>query len=132
MTTSVEPSFARRRRAAALQKLVHYLTAFTMLLKGWAKSDHPEGHWPVILLFFAAAAWIAIITVLHDRLHAHVRLLTASVYALECLVTAVMAAVYVGEGKRALPWFWALASLLFLVALVVHLRRTRRGNATPS
>jgi hypothetical protein len=119
------------RRAAVLQKLVHFLTALTLLMKGVAKMEHPEGYWPVILFFFASAAYIAAITALHDRLHHHVRSITASVYAIECIATALMAWVYAGEGKKGLPWAAAVASAMFLVALVVHLAKTRGNGPHP-
>jgi hypothetical protein len=72
--------------------------------------------------------WILAITLLHDRLHAHARLLTASVYAIESIATAIVAALYFAEGKRFLPWVTALGSLGFAIALIVHLTQTRRGN----
>ncbi|HEY0158094.1 MAG TPA: hypothetical protein VGF28_12485 [Thermoanaerobaculia bacterium] len=119
------------RRAAVLQKIVHVLTALTLLLKGVAKLEHPEGYWPVILFFFASAAYIAAIAVLHDRLHHHVRRITASVYALESLATAAMACVYAHEGKKGLPWAAGAASAMFLVALVVHLVKTGGNGPHP-
>lgn len=115
-----------KRRATILQKLVHFLTAFAITMKGIAKLEHPHGYELVIALFFAAAIYIVTITLLHDRLHAHERLLTASVYVLEAIVTAIVAALYFGEGKRALPWMFVFASAMFVVATVVRLVRTRR------
>ncbi len=119
----------RKRRAAILQKIVHFLTAFVLTLKGIGKLDHPHGLWPAILFFFAAAAWILAITLLHDRLHHHERALTASVYIIEAIATAIVAALYFAEGKRALPLVTLLGSLGFAIALIVHLKRTRNlGN----
>ncbi|HYO77048.1 MAG TPA: hypothetical protein VE010_11345 [Thermoanaerobaculia bacterium] len=115
-------------RSAFLQKLVHFLTAFTLALKGFSKLDHPEGYWPVIILFFASAAYIVVVTLLHDRLHHHERWISASIYALEAVAMAIMAAVYLSEGKRALGTVATLAPIGFTIALIVHLRRTRGGN----
>jgi len=56
------------RRAALLQKFVHFLTAFTILMKALAKLEHPEGYTAVITLFLAASIYIVVITLLHDRL----------------------------------------------------------------
>ena len=109
-------------------KVVHFLTAFALLMKGIAKLEHPHGVWPVIVFFFAASAWIVVITLLHDRLHHHARLLTASVYAIECVATAIVALLYFREGKHALPFVYAAASIGFAVALAVHLTRTRGGG----
>jgi hypothetical protein len=111
-----------------LPKIVHFLTALTLLLKGISKLDHPEGYWPVILFFFASAAYILVITILHDRLHHHERALTASVYAIESAVTATVAWLYAHEGKKGLPWAAGFAAIMFAVALVVYLRKTRRDS----
>ena len=115
-----------RKRAEFLQKLVHYLTAFTILMKALTKLEHPEGYWPLIILLFAASAYIVVITLLHDRLHHHVRRLDASVFAIECAVMAIVSWLFFGEGKTALASVYALASVGFAVALVVRL--TRRGH----
>ena len=117
-----------KKRAVILQKFVHYLTALVLVPKGVTKLEHPHGLWPAILFFFAAAAWIAAITLLHDRLHRHARLLTASVYALESIATLIVAALYFADGKRGLPWLMTAAAAGFAIALIIHLRRTRRGN----
>jgi hypothetical protein len=119
---------SRSRRAAVLQNVVHILTALVLALKGISKLEHASAYWPVIVFFFASAAWILAITILHDRLHAHERVLTASVYAIECVATAIMAGLYLAEGKRGLPWAMAVAAIAFAVALVVHLRKTSTGS----
>ena len=81
----------KQERSAQLNKLVHFLTALTILLKGVAKLEHPAGYWPVILFLFASAIYIATITILHDRLHHHERILTASVCLIECIALATAA-----------------------------------------
>jgi tellurite resistance protein TehA-like permease len=120
------------RRALLLQKLVHTLTALVLTLKALAKLEHPHGLWPAIVFFLVSSIWILAITILHDhlhnRLHTHTRFLTASVYAIECIATAIVAALYFAEGKHALPWVTTLGSIGFAIALIVHLRQTRPGN----
>jgi hypothetical protein len=120
-----------KRRAALLQKFVHFMTAVTLLLKGVTKLEHPAGYWPVILFFLAGAAYIAAITAMHDRLHHHLRRITASVYAIECTATALMAWLYAAEGKKGLPWAAGAASAMFLAALVIHLAKTRGNGPHP-
>jgi hypothetical protein len=113
----------RKSPPAALQKLVHFITAFVVITKGIAKLEHPEGYWPVIVFLFAAGAYIVAVTLLHDRLHAHVHLIDASVAAIECLVMGIVTWLYVTEGKRFLPWVTGVAAVLFAVAFVVRLTR---------
>jgi hypothetical protein len=117
------------RRAALLQKLVHFLTALTLVLKAIAKMEHPHGYAPVITFFLLSAIYIVVITLLHDRLHAHLRLLQASVYAIECVATGIVAWLFVQEGKHGLQWVMGFASLMFLVALIIHLVKTRDHHA---
>ncbi|HYH08852.1 MAG TPA: hypothetical protein VEK11_17495 [Thermoanaerobaculia bacterium] len=114
---------ARRARAARLQKLVHFLTAFTMILKGVSKLDHPEGYWPLILFFFATGIYIAAITLMHERLHTHTRLLDATVYALESVATGAIAWLYALEKTQGLQYVFGLASLLFAIVCAVRLFR---------
>ena len=116
---------ANPRLKAILPKLVHFLTAFTVLMKGLAKLDRPHGHEPVILLFFAAAAGIVIVTLLHDRLHHHQRYVDAGVTAIECVLMGIVAYLSFEDGARFLPYVFALASLGFAVATVVRLVQQR-------
>lgn len=121
---------AGNRRAAVLQKVVHVLTALVLTLKAISKLEHAAHDWPVIVFFFVSAAWILAITILHDHLHAHARMLTASVYAIESVATAIVAGLYFAEGKRGLPWVTAVGALGFAIALIVHLRKRRSGATT--
>lgn len=114
---------AAGRRAALLQKFVHFLTAFTLLMKALSKLDHPEGKGAVIAFFLAAAIYIVAITLLHDHLHAHARILEASVYAIESVGTGIVAYLYSAEGKRGLPWVFAAAAVGFAIACVIRLTR---------
>lgn len=111
----------KKQRATILQKLVHFLTAFSVVMKAIAKMEHPQGYWPVIVFFLLTGIYIVVITLLHDRLHAHTRLLDATVYALESVVTATVAYLYFAEGARGLPWVFAIASIGFAIATVVRL-----------
>lgn len=113
-------------RSVALQKFVHFMTAFVIAMKGVAKLEEPRASMPLIALFFASAIYIVITTILHDRLHHHLRWIDASVFAIEIVLTGIIAAGYFAEGKPALGGLMALAATLFGVALTVHLLRTRR------
>jgi hypothetical protein len=108
-------------RPAILQKVIHFLTALTLLLKAFAKMEHPHGYELIITFFLVSTIYIIVITLLHDRLHAHLRLLDASVYGIECVATGIVAWLYLQEGKHYLQWLMAFASLMFLVALIVRL-----------
>jgi hypothetical protein len=119
-----------KQRPAILQKLIHFLTALTLLLKAFAKMEHPHGYEAVITFFLLSTIYIIAITLLHDRLHAHLRLLDASVFGIECIATGIVAWLYLQEGKHYLQWLMAFASLMFLVALIVRLmKRPDRDHA---
>ena len=106
-----------------LQKFVHFMTAFTMIMKGIAKLENPTGYWPVIIFFFATGTYITVITLLHDRLHAHTKILDATVYALESMATGLVAWLFIVEGTRFLQYVFGLAAVLFAMACVVRLLR---------
>ncbi len=109
------------RRAALLAKFVHFLTALTILLKALVKLEHPEGYWPVIVLFLVSSIYIVVMTLLHARLHRHAALIDASVYGIETVVTAIVAWVSFREGAQSFPYLYVAASIGFAVALVVRL-----------
>ncbi|HEV7764350.1 MAG TPA: hypothetical protein VGQ76_05070 [Thermoanaerobaculia bacterium] len=113
-------------RATILQKLVHVLTALTITLKAVAKMEHAEGSQGVILFFLASAVYIIAITLLHAKLHKHERRLTASVYAIECVVTAIVTWLYATEGKQGLQFVTGIASVGFAIAFMVHLTKARK------
>jgi hypothetical protein len=117
-----------KKRAALLQKFVHFMTAITIFGKAIAKLEHPHGYWPIIVFLFASGICVVTITILHDRLHHHERYLTASVYAIECIALSIAAWLSFGEGKRYLPWAFAFAAAMFFVAIVVRLTRKGAGN----
>jgi hypothetical protein len=110
-----------KQRPAILQKLIHFLTALTLLLKAFDKMEHPHGYGAVITFFLVSTIYIIAVTLLHDRLHAHLRLLDASVYGIESVATGIVAWLYLQEGKHSLQWLMAFASLMFIVALIVRL-----------
>jgi hypothetical protein len=110
-----------KQRPALLQKLIHFLTALTLLLKAFDKLEHPHGYGLIITFFLVSAIYIVAITLLHDRLHAHLRLLEASVYGIESVATGIVAWLYLQEGKHYLQWLMGFASLMFVVALIVRL-----------
>ncbi len=111
------------RRRELLQKLVHMLTAFTITMKAVVKLEHPAGYWPVIVLFCAAAIYIVVITILHERLHHRARMVDASVYAIEFVVMAAIAALTFREGARCLPYLYIVSAVGFAVAFALRLKR---------
>jgi hypothetical protein len=121
------------RNPERLRILGHYLTAAVLALKGYAKLEHPEEHRFVIGLCFASAAVVVILTALHSRLHAHAAKVEALVYVLEAAVAGTMAVVTVEEGKRGLPFAWAIAAAGLLMGAVMRWRRASSGRvAGPS
>lgn len=121
------------RRAALLQKFVHLLTAFTITMKALIKLEHPEGYWPVIVLFCVSAIYIVVITILHDRLHHRATQLDASVLAIECVVMAIIAVLTFREGARYFPYLYVISSVGFAIAFVMRIvKGGRREGSRPS
>ena len=116
------------RRQQLLQKLVHFLTAFTILLKALVKLEHPHGYWPVITLFLLSAIYIVVITLLHERLHHHAARLDASVYAIECVIMIIIATITFREGARYFPYLYVVSAIGFAIAFVMRLVRGRRAH----
>jgi chromate transport protein ChrA len=87
------------------------------------KLDHPEGHRFLIAVCFASALIVLVLTALHSKLHAHAGEVEALVYLLEAAVAGTMAVVTVEEGKRGLPFAWAIAAAGLLMGAVMRWRR---------
>jgi hypothetical protein len=119
-----EPNHPRLK--TVLPKFVHYMTGVGILLKAFAKLEHPEGYGPVIILFFISGAAIIAVTALHDRLHHHQRYIDAGVMAIECVVMAIVAMLAFKEGGRYYPYGFVIASVFFAVATIVRLVKKPR------
>lgn len=126
------PSRAERDGGAKgdrLRAIGHYLTAAVLVLKGVGKLDHPEGHGFIIGLCFASAAIVFVVTALHSRPHAHAAKVEGLVYLLEAAVAGTMAVVTAEEGKRGLPFAWAIAAAGLLTGAVMRWRRGTRPRS---
>jgi len=119
-------------RAERLRIAGHFLTAAVLALNGVSKLDHPEGHGLIIGLCFGSAAIIVVATALHSRLHSHAAKIEALVYVLEAVVAGAMSVVTAQDGKRGLPFVWAIAAAGLLMGAVVRWRRAMSSRpSTP-
>jgi uncharacterized membrane protein YkvA (DUF1232 family) len=112
---------ARRKR---LQKVVHYLTAFTIFLKAFSKLAHPEGYWPLIIGLFAASAYIVVMTALHDRIRVSHKAFDLSLYAIEAAVLATVAWLHSKDGEPRLAAVVGVSAIGYVVAMIVRARKT--------
>jgi chromate transport protein ChrA len=119
------PASGSRER---LRSFGHYLTAAVLALKGYSKLENPEGHRALIGVCFASALIIVVVTALHSRLHHHAAKIEALVYVLEAAVAGTMAVVMAEEGKRGLPFMWAIAAAGFLAGAAVRWRGGMRPD----
>jgi hypothetical protein len=122
--TAAGPSHAASARAERLRAVGHFLTAAVLALKGVGKLDHPEGHRFLIVLCFGSALIVVVLTALHAKRHAHAAKVEALVYLLEAAVAGTMAVVAAEEGKRGLPFAWAIAAAGLLMGAVMRWRRS--------
>ena len=126
-----------RRASARLATFGHYLTAFVILLKGIDKAEqHWHGHEALIVFLFASAAYIAIGTALHHRLHGRRgELLQATFYAVEATISLMIASYLHDEGKVYLPYMFVAAGVGFTYAFAVRMAaalRSRSGSLAQS
>jgi len=121
--TAGRPTHPPGSSARRLRAFGHYLTAAVLALKGVGKLDHPEGRRVLIAVCFASALIVLVLTALHSKLHAHAAKVEALVYLLEAAVAGTMAVVTVEEGKRGLPFAWAIAAAGLVMGAVMRWRR---------
>ena len=124
--TTLVVSSAIKRRREALQKFVHFLTAFVIALKGVSKLEHASKYLPFIIVFFIAALFIVLGALFHHRLAHRFRYFDAFFFAIEAIVLFLVAYLHARDGATALQYVIGASALMYLVAIVIFVMKKRR------
>jgi phosphoglycerol transferase MdoB-like AlkP superfamily enzyme len=116
------------KRAALLESIAHYLTAFVVLLKGIDKLNVP-GKGPFAITLILIALFIFFGTAFHHRFEKAFRHLKGYVALLESIVMSMIGYLYLKDGKMMLQYVCFGASLLFLVAAIVYFSKVRSHHS---
>lgn len=110
-----------------IESLPHLITGIFLMIKGFDKMQH---HYQFIGLLITLFGVIIFAYYLYEQLSAGAdRRLKLIVHIFECLTLLLTTYVFFREGKTYLPYATLLAALLFLVAIIIHLRKEKRNSS---
>ena len=117
----------KRKSVMFLESLTHYLTAFVVTLKGLDKIATP-GKTGVAIFFLSAGVFILMGTIFHKKASASLKHFKGYIFGIEAVVMAIVGYLFLNDGKQFIQYVCFLASAMFIVALVVYIRR-RKASA---
>jgi uncharacterized membrane protein len=104
-----------------LQGLAHYLAGFVILLKGVDKAEHFSEHPFITIFFFIMGAFIIFATAKHHYFEKRFKDFKVLMFLCEGITLSIVTYYYFSEGKKALPYAYLLATILyFVMALVTY------------
>jgi hypothetical protein len=116
-------------RAQRLETFGHHVTAFVIILKGADKAEIPGKFW-IGLLFILLGIFIVLGTTLHHKWQRWLKHLKAYIMVIEAVVLAIVGYMYMNDGAKYLQYVCWAASLIFIVAIIVYLRKVPKHQAS--
>ena len=111
------------KKVILLETVTHYMTAFVVVLKGIDKID--LGKAGVGVTFLLIGVVIVLGTLMHHKAAKLLKHFKAYVFALEAIVMAIVGYMYAQDGKQFIQYVCYFASVMFVVALVVYIKRVK-------
>ena len=111
-----------------LRAVGHFMTGLAILMKGISKLDHGSHDLPFTVLFLAAGLGVIVMTALHQRRAISGPRFEVLLYAVESLVSFVLAWYFFHEGKTYLPYAALVPAAVFAVLAVVMWRKKSQGH----
>jgi uncharacterized membrane protein len=106
------------KNRALAEKILHYLTAFILCLKGWSKIEHHHTTVGIIILLFGVT--IALMNFFHHRLEHIAHRLPSIILFIESFVTSLVFYTSIEEGWKKISFAWLLAAIMFFIAGIIH------------
>jgi hypothetical protein len=117
----------KRKRSQRLENFAHYLASFVIIMKGIDKIDM-HGKTGVGILFILLGLFIILGTIFHHRAEKFLRHFKAYVMVVEVVVISIVGYMYMQDGKQYLPYVCFATAILFLIALVVYMKKGARPH----
>ena len=112
-----------------LEKLAHYLAGFVILLKGIDKAEHFREHPFITLFFLAMGLFIGFATYKHHYFEKKFKDFKVLLFLCEAIVLSVVTWYYFNEGKKALPFAYLSATILYYILAAVTFIKTKKVTA---
>lgn len=117
----------RRKRAALMETIAHYLTAFVVLLKGFDKVQvDGKGTYGIILIVIGVL--IVLGTVFHHRAEKYLKHFKPMVFILEAIVMAIVGYLYMKDGKQFIQYVCFATSVVFVVATIIYFSKVNQTS----
>jgi hypothetical protein len=117
----------KMKRLMFLETMVHYMTAFIVILKGIDKVTIP-GKAVYGIIFLAIGVLILLGTIFHHRAGKYLKHLKPMVFILEAIVIGLVGYLFLKEGKNYLQYLCFFAALMFVVATIVYLVKNKNSQ----
>ena len=108
--------------------MTHYLTALVVIMKGLDKIGTP-GKTGVAVIFLLIGLFIVLGTLFHHKAQKLLKHFKAYVFAFEAIIMTIVGYLYVKDGKQMIQYVCFAAAIMFVVALVVYIRNSRKNVA---
>lgn len=114
-----------------LLPLAHYLAGIVIILKGIDKAEHFHEHPFITVFFFVIGLFILIATFRHHYFEKRFKDFRVLMFLCEGVTLSIVTWYYFNEGKKALPFAYLFATVLyFVMAAVTYNGRGKQENIT--
>lgn len=100
---------------------LHILTAFILLLKGYDKLEHHHTTGGYVLI--GLGLLILLLTLAGAKAGLSHKGVTLATYSIESAALLVVFFLYLKDGKQLLPYVYLVASIMYLVAFILSVRK---------
>jgi predicted membrane channel-forming protein YqfA (hemolysin III family) len=109
--------------------LAHYLVGLIIVLKGIEKADHFSEHPLICMTLFFIGGFILFANFRHHLFEKHFKEFNVVLFLCEGVVLVIISIYYFSEGKKAIPYLYLLAAIVYLV-MAVRLYRKKPSTET--
>ena len=114
-----------------IQPLAHYLAGVVILLKGIDKAEHFNEHPFITIFFFVIGLFILIATFKHHYFEKKFKDFKVLMFLCEGVALSIVTWYYFNEGKKALPFAYLFATVLYFLMAIVTYKKKGKGKTVP-
>lgn len=113
-----------------MQGLAHYLAGLVIILKGVDKAAHFQEHPIITIFFFVMGAFIIFATAKHHYFEKRFKDFKVLMFLCEGIVLSIVTWYYFSEGKKALPFAYLFATVMYFIMAVVTFNKSKRAESS--
>jgi hypothetical protein len=109
-----------KRRSETKEKIGHIIAGAIILIHAYEKFEKHEASYT---FFFIAGLIFLSVAVFHHRLAKRFLYVDGVFFIIEGILNGIVALDYFHEGKKALPWCYVFAAVMYCVVAVIKARK---------